>query len=50
MEVEFGEIKGNQQQGFLAPVGAVAVGCCDFRLDITPGFIESFGEQRYILA
>ena len=49
MEIEFGEIEGNQQQGFLAPVGAVAVGCCDFRLDITPGFIEGFGEQRYVL-
>ena len=49
MEVEFGEIEGNQQQGFLAPVGAVAVGCCDFRLDITPGFIEGLGEQSYIL-
>ena len=49
MEVEFGEIEGNQQQRFLAPVGAVAVGCCNFRLHVTPGLIQGFGEQSYIL-
>ena len=49
MEIQFREVEGNQQEGFFATVGAIAVGRGNFRLHVAPGLIQGFSEQCDIL-
>jgi hypothetical protein len=48
VEIELGEIVGDQQERFLAAFGAVALGGGNFGFDIAPGLIEGIGKQGHI--
>jgi hypothetical protein len=49
MQVEFSEIVGDKKKSLLAPVGAIAIGGCNFSLHVAPGFFEGFGEHGNVL-
>lgn len=49
VQIQFGQIKGNQEKRLFATVGAFALGNRNFSVNITPGFIEGFGQERNIL-
>jgi hypothetical protein len=49
MQVELGEIIGDQKKSLLAAVRAIPVGGRDFCLDIATGFFEGFGEHSNVL-
>ena len=48
MQVEFGEVVGDQQQGFFTAFGAVARGSGNFRFHVASGFVEGFGKQGHV--
>ena len=45
MKIEFGEIVGNQQEGFFATIRTILFGGGNFGFDIAPGFVQGFGEH-----
>ncbi len=48
MEIQLGEIVGNQEEGFFAAFRSIAFRQGQFSFDIATGFVQSFGEQRNI--
>jgi len=49
VEIEFGEIERNQQEGFFATIRTFAFRYSEFGFHVAPGLIKGFREHCYIL-
>ena len=49
MQIQFGEIEGNQQESFLTPVSAILLGSRNLRFYVSAGLVQSLGQHRDIL-
>jgi hypothetical protein len=49
VQIQFRQIKRNQEKRLFAPVGTFTLGDRNFSVNITPGFVEGFGQESNIL-